>query len=756
MAGSDDDYGASWSATSFSDLAPFNNFREHIVLSKDECAEIIAAAEVYTAGVWGLRGDYFGHTTMDVDATMIGSLSWLSNCVAERFIGPLVAAFQATEGCLDTLRVVKYEGASSCAGLPLHSDGTPLSFVCPLNDVEGGTYVRVLQRVISPAAGHALLFCGQWMHAGVPVAAGTVRYVLAGFVRATFDTPMTAALERLVACEQHASSAPRLCSVQRRFLRRAFAAFDGEPAARACTRCAAHVPRHAVRHCCDYPGCCGTRWCDACLHASSPHPPLGDVADADEPGCELECEFIADISLADGALVAPGAVVKKVWRLGMGASHWELEDPHRRPRIVRGDHDTDESVGSRCLGEEALTLVATRRGLEAEADDDDEAEGGEVQAPQACSVDASVELVAPTRPGAYRAFFRLVGPTVQPVAGTDELFADFFVGVRDDTESYAAWRANQLVQRQRLGVAITRSWEGALGAAVSPAAGGTLVIAFAGADARIPGPVPGGVPAHEFVKALRAVQADTALFVRDVNRAWYLRGVGERGHDFRSVCETLRKEIDAVRPSRVVTLGCSMGGYAALRAAIAINADAAVAFAPQVVVDPHERARMRLPRMDFDSLLEALAAVGRDEGFELRSLVECVSDAAAEGTAMRPTHLEVHVGDRCPGDVTEARLLEVACSQSGLGLTCRCVVHAGHDHCLAASMKQSGELHNVLARLVGSAHHPQPHEPDTDDTSTDHQHVGESHQLHHSARELQAQCNCLPEDFVGFEDCDDF
>ena len=695
------------------DLAPLNNFHEIAVLSREQCASIISAAEAHNGGNWEHRGEYLGHTTTDIDVTTVESLDWVSECVTDRILTRFSEFYHAIDAQLDTLRVVKYVGGSSCAGLPLHSDGTPLSFVCPLNDFNhGGTYVRVLQRVVSPPAGRALLFCGRWMHAGAPVREGTVRYVLTGFVHATFLPAISDRLERLIINEQHASAASRICPSQRRWLRRVFAAADVAAAdVRACTRCGALVPLEAVRHCCEAPGCCGIRWCDTCLQAAS-----ADIHAMDDGGPpDIECSFIADMTLADGALVKPGATIRKVWRLGMSGSDWDLGASSRWPRLVRSDNDADESIGSRCLGD--ATFVHVRGAVRADGDLN-AASGDEEES----IVDASVEIVAPSRPGAYRVFFRLLSASNRhAVAGTDELFVDFFVGVRSDDESYVAWRANQLMQRRRIGPAIARSWEDETGIGVRPPPGCTLVLAFAGADARIPGAVPGGVPAHEFVKALRGARADAAIFIRDAGRSWYLRGVGESGHDFNSVCESLRAEIEAIRPRRLVTLGCSMGGYAALRAAIALGADAAVAFAPQVIIDPHVRRCLQLPRMGFDDLLEALAAVASDEGIVLASLVESIRTPGV----MKATHLEVHVGDRCPGDVTEARLLETACTESGGGVSCACVVHADRDHCLAAAMKQSGELHDVLARLVS--------QPACN---------------RHDAR--------MPEAFAGFVDCDDF
>ena len=108
------------------------------------------------------------------------------------------------------------------------------------------------------------------------------------------------------------------------------------------------------------------------------------------------------------------------------------------------------------------------------------------------TVDAVCELIAPHRPGRYRVFFALLSAASgERVDGCDELFADFFVGDED------GWRRNLLRHRRSLGAAWARSWIGL------PPPGSTLVIAFAGADATIAGRVTGGVPSHEFVKALK-------------------------------------------------------------------------------------------------------------------------------------------------------------------------------------------------------------------------------------------------------------
>ena len=446
------------------DVHPLDQHHVAPIFAANECESIISAAEAHADGDWPCRGEYLGHRTIDVDALELATLQpWLLQAVQERALVLLASLFGVTDLRIASLRVVKYDAATQYDALPLHSDGSSLSFVCALNACAGGgTYVRALRRVLTPAVGHALLFCGRWLHAGVRVESG-VRYVLAGFCEATLPPMTQRALARVVAVEQRASAARRLCPRQH-WLRREFCA-DGASAERACSSCAAAVPADAARHCCAAEGCCGTRWCDTCLDAAeasaeesveaseAAEEPLSSVAAAEGQvrSDGLVSEFVADVTMPDGVRVAPGRTVRKVWRLQMhwdgeggdsggggggeggegggggGNAAWWGADPRRRPRLVRGDYDSDESICSRCLGDTAITPVTS-----SDTADDDDTRGYAVDlsARRAVLVDVAVELVTPRRPGAYRIFFRLLvgtGERIVPVTGCDELFVDFVV-----------------------------------------------------------------------------------------------------------------------------------------------------------------------------------------------------------------------------------------------------------------------------------------------------------------------------------------
>ena len=113
------------------------------------------------------------------------------------------------------------------------------------------------------------------------------------------------------------------------------------------------------------------------------------------------------------------------------------------------------------------------------------------------------------------------------------------------------------------------------------------------------------------------------LLLRDPLNAWYHRGVRGVGEDADEVVGTLRAVIRSIRPSRVITIGQSMGGYAAIMFGILLNADRIVAFGPLSYLNS------RKARCDGD--LRYLPAMN---GLELDPPRSCYFDLPSLGKAL--------------------------------------------------------------------------------------------------------------------------
>ena len=232
---------------------------------------------------------------------------------------------------------------------------------------------------------------------------------------------------------------------------------------------------------------------------------------------------------------------------------------------------------------------------------------------------------------------------------------------------------------------------------------------------------------YEFVGAARRAGISHALFLRDPLQAWYLRGLDAPSTDpFASTLAVVTRAIERLKPSRVVCIGSSLGGYAAVRCGLAlgdlhdgtVESVDVLSFAPQVFIDPWERVALNLPLMSFERALDRLKVAATALQFSLHSLVRLAADHAAaqaahaeraaayggEEALLRPrVHLALHVGAQAPSDVREARLFEMsvaALHAAYLHLSVGVHVHECSGHCVAADLRARGELDGIVSSLL--------------------------------------------------------
>jgi pimeloyl-ACP methyl ester carboxylesterase len=106
----------------------------------------------------------------------------------------------------------------------------------------------------------------------------------------------------------------------------------------------------------------------------------------------------------------------------------------------------------------------------------------------------------------------------------------------------------------------------------------TLLLAFGGLAGKL------GIPPFEFF-SLTGEMPIKRLFVRDLHQAWYHRGIPGQGRTIPVVAKSLGRLIDGHEVERLVVVGVSAGGYAALAFGHLLGADAVVAFGAQTTID---------------------------------------------------------------------------------------------------------------------------------------------------------------------------
>lgn len=116
-------------------------------------------------------------------------------------------------------------------------------------------------------------------------------------------------------------------------------------------------------------------------------------------------------------------------------------------------------------------------------------------------------------------------------------------------------------------------------------------------------PAPGGRSAFDFIRATSTLTVKR-LFLRDPHMMWYQKGSPGIGDDVPGVVRFLQETIVQEKVSRVVMIGNSGGGFAALLFGALVGADEIHAFNPPT--------RLRVP--DDTSAPDQLAALIREKG----------------------------------------------------------------------------------------------------------------------------------------------
>jgi len=110
----------------------------------------------------------------------------------------------------------------------------------------------------------------------------------------------------------------------------------------------------------------------------------------------------------------------------------------------------------------------------------------------------------------------------------------------------------------------------------------------------------------EFVKTLTGKNLHR-FYVRDSRNRWYQDGVEGLATGIDAAAAAIRNRLEATPFERIMTVGNSMGGYAAILYGILIGADKVVAFAPQSFIGRQMRAEHgdRRWHKDLGRILEA-------------------------------------------------------------------------------------------------------------------------------------------------------
>ena len=189
------------------------------------------------------------------------------------------------------------------------------------------------------------------------------------------------------------------------------------------------------------------------------------------------------------------------------------------------------------------------------------------------------------------------------------------------------------------------------------------------------------IPPFEFFGLTSGLDVDK-LYVRDHGQAWYQAGLPGVASNLGAIADYLRDTIAEADARRVVMVGNSMGGYAAMVFGALVGADVVHSFAPQSFVDHLHRLWHRDTR--WRKQMRAMYRLPENRHLDARRLL-------AGRRAGCPIHVYYDAGDRL--DAIHAERLD------GLpGIELHAYSSGGHG--VVRHMKASGELQGLLQGAI--------------------------------------------------------
>lgn len=205
----------------------------------------------------------------------------------------------------------------------------------------------------------------------------------------------------------------------------------------------------------------------------------------------------------------------------------------------------------------------------------------------------------------------------------------------------------------------------------------TLMVALAGISGAF------GIYAFEFFNITRQFDTDK-IFVRDLSQSWYHEGMRGITASLPETAAFLRQAIAEHRYERVVFLGNSMGGYAAIALGVLAGADAILAFAPQTFIDAANRSRHRDNRWP-----QQIAAIPQQTEAHLLNLKLLL--------ASHPSDVTIDVFYAADERIDREHALHLASCPN-----VRLHGYAEGGHMLVQHMKKCGDLYRVLRNAFGT------------------------------------------------------
>lgn len=195
-----------------------------------------------------------------------------------------------------------------------------------------------------------------------------------------------------------------------------------------------------------------------------------------------------------------------------------------------------------------------------------------------------------------------------------------------------------------------------------------------------------GMPFFEFNNITSGLSRANKIFLRDEYRLWYHLGLPDVGKDIDAVASFLQQYTTHPSTQKIIAIGNSGGGYAALLFGTILEADEIHAFSPKTFINPIKRIiNNDIPPKTGSKHLLKLFLHGQRKYFDLRKVF--LSSTPHKG------NFHIYYAENNKKDTLHATHMK---SIPGIHL------HPFHynQHSLIRFLKQSGRLSEIIEHAI--------------------------------------------------------
>jgi hypothetical protein len=213
-----------------------------------------------------------------------------------------------------------------------------------------------------------------------------------------------------------------------------------------------------------------------------------------------------------------------------------------------------------------------------------------------------------------------------------------------------------------------------------------LVVTFAGMGLR------GSPPTFVFHNFLKQYNMVDKLFLRDLKTNYYMTGLQGETSSYQETIQLYTELIHSRRPparpyKKIVGLGTSAGGYAAILYGQHLGFDSVIAFSPQTVLNKKKDALIG-DVYNAPNTCKRLRAMHTDDAFYQKGL---------DLTNFIPfrTHVEIHYSEKANKGADKRHALYFAERAN-----CKLFEHPGNDHLVALTLRDNGKLASIINEAI--------------------------------------------------------